>query len=516
MTDSFDVAHALVPLRRAMTLRQLVRWSVAGAGVGALAAVAALLMLRVNGMTPAGAVGACALAPVIGGVLALVLRPSLAAAARRADTHFDLNDRLTTALEFRASTEPLVLLQRRQTARAISGRSLRGAAGPWVAPRELAAAALAVALAFALFLAPTPSPSRAAPAGAAELARIRHLASEQIPAMTRALPHSNARAMRQARHVLAQLRHQLGRANTKAQALRAISIAQQRLARIAAGLKTANPASAATLAHTLNRYIPEHRGPPNLRAAKALSSIARNLQHAGSAQKARIARDLLKAANAARDARTRSLLHKAASALGHGDKQKARSALRKAANRLHSGSSARKARSGLARTRKALDSAKYRLTPSKNGKLQGASLGNEQTKFSHEPKNSRASSKPNTGNGRIIGRNGPVSGLDGKHDRADSGQPIDSGSQGRFKQQGASEKGKPQGFGLVYLQGKLSKGTYNVQIGPSGQVQRVGPSRYQHVIAEYARSAELAVNKASLPPSLQTYVRRYFVVLTHP
>jgi hypothetical protein len=229
-----------------------------------------------------------------------------------------------------------------------------------------------------------------------------------------------------------------------------------------------------------------------------------------------MAQDLLKAANAARDARTRSLLHKAASALGHGDKQRAQSALRKAAKRLRSGSSSRKARSGLTKTQKALDSAKYRLTPTRNGKLQGGSLVNPEAKYSHEPKNSAAPSKGTTSNRRNVSPQGPASGLDAKHDRADSGQPIDSGSQGRFKQQNGSGKGKPAGFGLVYLQGRLSKGTFNVEVGPNGEVRRVAASRYQHVVAQYAHSAEVAAGKASLPPSLQTYVRRYFVVLTHP
>lgn len=516
MTDGFDVERTLAPLRRAMTVRKLVRWTVAGAGLGALSAAFALATLRARGASPAAPVFLCALVPVLAAVLSLILRPGLDAAARRADTHFELNDRLTTALEFRTSTEPLVLLQRSQTGAVVAGKRLRSGAGTWIAPRELAAAVLAIAVASALFAAPTPPASHASPASGAELARIRHLASEQIPAMTRDLPRGDVKAMRQARHVLARLRRQLRAARTRAQALRAISLAQQQLAHIAARIQPVDRSSAAALAHTLGRYVPEHRGPPNLQAAKALSSIARNLQRANASQKSRIARDLLKAANAARDARTRSLLHKAASALGQGDKRHAQSALRKAAQRLRSGSSARKARSGLAKTQKGLDAAKYNLTASHNGKLQGASLGNEKSKYSHERANSAAPSRRTTSNRRVISRAGKASALNGKRNLAESGQPSDSGGYSLGQQQDASGNGKPRRFGVVYLKGKLTQGTYNVQEGPTGQVQRQVSSSYQHVVARYARSAQEAVDRASLPPSLQTYVRRYFVVLTHP
>lgn len=516
MTQSFDIEQSLTPLRRAMTVRHVVRWTIAGTGIGAFVAVLALGGLRVRGGGPTIEAWLCLAAPIAAGLLALARRPSLRDAARRADAHFRLHDRLTTALEFQGSDEPLVLLQRRQTAEAVSGTVLRSAAGAWVVRREAAAAILALLVASALVVVPAPSASHASPAGSAELARIRHLASEEIPALARALPQNNGAALKQAHNVLAHLQAQLRKARTKAQALRAISIAEQRLARITAGLRPVDQPSAATLARALGNYIPEHRGPANLQAAKALSSVARNLTHAGSSQRARIARDLLKAANAMHDARTRSLLRKAASAVGYGDKRRAQAALRKAARRLQSSSTVHKAQSKLSNTQRGLESAKYNLTPSHNGKLQGAALGNEKSKYSHEKANSAAPTGQNVGNKRIINRNSAASGLNGKRNLSESGQPSDSGGYSVGKQQDAAGSAAPKRFGVVYLQGKLSAGSYNTQIGPSGQVRRMSQAEYQRYINRYARSAENAVSRSSLPPSLQNYVRRYFVVLSHP
>jgi hypothetical protein len=499
-----------------MAARRLVRWTVAGAGLGALAAAVVLAGLRVHGNAPAAQVFACLAFPVGAAILALVRRPSLEDAARRADAHFGLDDRLTTALEYRASTEPLVVRQRNQTAAAVAGKSLRAGAGSWVAPRELAGAFVALLAAVILVAVPAPSASHASATSSAELARIRKLAAQEIPALARSLPPSNVRASQEAHQVLAHLQAELKRARTKADALRAISVAERRLARIAASIKPVDQSSASALAKTLSSYIPESRGPASLKAARALTNISRRLRHATPAQKARMASDLLKAANAAHDARTRSLLRKAASAVGYGDKRRAQSTLRKASRSLRQSSSARKVQGSLSKTARKLDSAKYNLSPSRLGKLQGAALSTDQSKVRHDSANGAAPSRGSNLNRRIVNRNSAASGLNGKRNVSESGQPSDSGGYSLGKQQDAAGNGSPKRFGVVYLQGKLSKGTYNVQTGPNGQVQHLSPSQYRLVLAQYARSAEGAVSRTALPPSLRTYVRRYFVVLTHP
>lgn len=517
MTGDFDVREALIPVRRAMMLRRVLRWSVAGLALGAGIAAAALLVLRVHGGTVMAApLLLLAVIPVAGALLALVLRPDFEEAARRTDRHFGLQDRLTTALEFRASNEPLMLLQRRQAGAAISGQKLRSGAGPWISRREVGAAALAFVFAAGLFLAPAPSTSHATRASAAELARIRKLAAQEIPAIERKLPRQNLAAMKQARQVLARLQFQLRHAQTKTAALRSISEAQRALQRIRSHLKPVDPSSAQTLARQLGSYIPEHRGPADLRAAKALTSIAKKLNRATPHQRARMAQDLLKAANATRDRTTRSLLHKAASAVGYGDRKRAQSALKKASSRLRRSTTARKARSGLSRSGNGLDMAKYQLSPSRIGKLQGASLGNEQTKFNHEPGNALSPSQQGAANRPIVNRNLNASGLNNKRNLAESGEASDSGGFSQGKQQEVSGHGHAKRFGVVYLPGKLSKGTYSVQLGPNGKVAHLSPAAYQRILARYARSTAAAVGHTSLPPDLQTYVRRYFVVLSHP
>jgi hypothetical protein len=515
MSDEFDIERLLLPVRRAMTLRQVVRWTVAGTALGAILAAVALVALRAHGSGPVAPVLACVALPVAAAILSLVFRPSLTDAARRADVHFGLHDRLTTALEFRTSNEPLIVRQRRQAVEATGGKRLPAAAGRWVARRELAAAVVALALACGLFVAPAPTPSQASSTSATELARIRRLASQEIPALTRQLPQKNLAAARQAHRVLARLEAQLRHARTKAQALRAISLAQQQLAHIRAGLKPVDRSTAAAIARGLHSYIPEAKGPPALQAARALSSISKKLNHASSAQKQKISRDLLKAANAARDKKTRSLLRKAASAVGYGEKHRAQKALKQAARRVHPTSGTHNLGSQLGTASKQLDAAKYHLSPSHLGKLQGAPFSPGKSKYSHERANSLSSTNQSPRARRIVGSHG-AQGLNGKRRTGDSGQPGDSGGHSLGKQLDSSGHGKVKRFGVQYLKGKLTQGTYQVQLGPNGRAQKLGASRYQHVVARYAQTAEDALSRTSLPPSLHTYVRRYFVVLSHP
>lgn len=515
MSDEFDIEQTLSPIRRAMAVRRLVRWTVAGTGVGAAVAAASLAGLRLHGSGPITAVVVCLLFPAAAIVLSLVLRPTLADAARRADVHFDLQDRLTTALEYRSSNEPLIALQRAQTARATRDKPLASAAGAWLVRRELIGAVLAVLIALGLFVAPSPTASHASPAGAAEVARIRHLASTEIPALQKTLPRNNATATRRARQVLAHLQAQLRRATTRAQALRALSVAQEKLAQIRAAVKPVDPASSAALARALRSYVPEYRGPAQMRAARALSTIARNLNHASSAQKGRMARDLQKAANATHDTKTRSLLRKAASAIGYGDKRRAQKALQRASRRLRNSNSQQKVRKGLDRTSQRLGSTKYNFTSGRLGKLQGEPFqSGRKSKYSHEPANGQAASGNSSSRRDSLSK--LAAGLNGKRNMGESGQASDSGGYSRGKQADVAGHGQPRRFGEVYLKGKLTRGTYNVQVGPTGQVQRLNASGYKHVIADYASTAEDALNRTSLPPSLRTYVRRYFVVLSHP
>jgi hypothetical protein len=486
---------------------------VVGAGIGATVAAAYLIGLRLHGGGPVAVAALCLAFPAGSAVLSLLFRPTLADAARRADVHFGLQDRLTTALEYRSSDEPLMALQRHQTAAATRNKPLPSAAGAWLVRRELAGAAVALLVAIGLLLAPSPAASHASPAGNAELARIRHLASSEIPALTRSLPHADTAAARKAQLVLKGLQNQLRHVRTKAQALRDLSVAQEKLARIRDSVKPVDKSSISALARALKNYVPEYHGPPRMQAAKALSAMAKSLNHAGTAQKARVQRDLQKAANVTHDAKTRRLLRKASTAVGHGQKRQAQKALKQASNRLVKSQAQRQARSGLNRTSSGLGNAKYKLSGS-IGKLQGVLHVQRNSKYSHEHANALSSARK-APSGRISGSK-LAAGLNGKRTAGDSGHASDVGGHSLGKQSEVAGNGKPRRFGQVYLKGKLTQGTYNVQLGPTGQVKRLSPSDYKRIMARYASTAENALNRTSLPSSLRTYVRRYFVVLSHP
>lgn len=513
MSDDFSIEQALAPVRRAMAARRLLRWTVVGAGAGAAVAATFLAGLRAHGSGPVAAVVLCLAFPSGAALLSLLFRPSLADAARRADVHFGLQDRLTTALEYHSSDEPLMALQRQQTAAATRDKPLASSAGSWLVRRELLGTVLALLVACGLLLAPSPSSSQASPPTNAEIARIRHLASSQIPSLSRNLPRSNSAAGRKAQLVLKRLQNQLRQVRTRAQALRALSVAQQKLARIRDAIKPIDQSSISALAHVLKNYVPEYHGPARLRAARALSTMAKSLNHAGKMLKARVQRDLQKAANVTRDAKTRRLLRKASTAVGHGDKRQAQKSLKQAANQLAKSQAQRQARSGLNRTSSGLGNVKYKLTGG-IGKLQGVLHLQRKSKYSHEQANALSPTRK-APKGRLSGSK-LASGLNGKRTSGDSGHSSDVGGHSLGKQAQVAGNGKPRRFGQVYLKGKLTQGTYNVQVGPTGQVKRLTPSGYRRIVARYASTAEDALNRTTLPSSLRTYVRRYFVVLSHP
>jgi len=111
---------------------------------GAVIAAAILLARRLAVFPAALPLSAAAVAA--GGLFALVLGiiywPSILEAARTADRKFSLDDRLTTALEFRESQHPLIDLQRRDVAQRVDGLHLEKSARLSIARRELIAVGL--------------------------------------------------------------------------------------------------------------------------------------------------------------------------------------------------------------------------------------------------------------------------------------------------------------------------------------------------------------------------------------
>jgi len=66
----------------------------------------------------------------------------------------------------------------------------------------------------------------------------------------------------------------------------------------------------------------------------------------------------------------------------------------------------------------------------------------------------------------------------------------------------------------VYIPGKAGNGAHSIQNGPNGAPLPGSSVPYQQVVGRYAQSAHTALDRASLPSDLQTYVRGYFSAIS--
>ncbi|HEY8686316.1 MAG TPA: hypothetical protein VIO57_11980, partial [Chloroflexota bacterium] len=103
---TFTVVDALQPVRRRLGLAQVRVWAVRGLGIGAAAALILLGTAHAGALPwepwPLG-LAAMVLGTLVGSAFGARRWPDSHTAARAADRHFALQDRLTTALEYSAS-----------------------------------------------------------------------------------------------------------------------------------------------------------------------------------------------------------------------------------------------------------------------------------------------------------------------------------------------------------------------------------------------------------------------------
>ena len=68
---------------------------------------------------------------------------------------------------------------------------------------------------------------------------------------------------------------------------------------------------------------------------------------------------------------------------------------------------------------------------------------------------------------------------------------------------------------MVYVPGKQGKGQQVIKNGPNGLPQIGSLVPYQQVFGKYSQQAHQALDRGSLPPSVQSYVHRYFSSISH-
>jgi hypothetical protein len=569
--DRFDARAAVSPVRVRIGLVRIARWTVRGVGVGALAGIVFLGLLHLGVHM---SIGVPVALPVLGALVGAVFGgsrwPNLLQAARAADLHFKLADRLTTALELRGSTEPLCVTQRADAARRVQGLHLRESAGKPFDHREAGVAALAVVL-FVGFLFVPVSPAHAAriapPAPSSQA--LRRNAIRRLPAIEKRLNHGLTRqekqtpAMRKLNLALRSLQQKLVRARKEATALRSVSATQQQLHRLAQSLHPVSQSTAKALAEALRKQMTaaerqaltkSHGDKTPALDASVLKRLAQTISHLNKAQRSSMARSLAKAANAASNNSLRSSLRQAASSLGYNDPAAAKSSLQNAASSLDQSPAQTKAQQQLESAQSSLESLKNSLTgldntPSANGKGQsGRSQSGRQGAGQNPGQGNGQSGKAGKGQGTGTGKGsgnsksggsgkgsgqGKGSGLgQGRGQGLGQGQGFghnaltgrgtgSTGQGGTGGHGGGGGKGSagPQGAGKfssshIYIPQKPGRGPHTILNGPNGQPLSGASVPYTEVLGQYAASAHSALDRQGLPPNLQHDVLKYFSTIS--
>src|SRR5579872_702595 len=535
---ALDVLNIIAPARRHLGVRRTLFWTNRGLLAGACGAVLTLTVAHLHAFPATLGIAAVILvAATVGGLIAGIRRwPDNLQTARAVDRRFNLHDRVTTALELRASQWPLATLQREDAGRRLHGLDLRQSADGLVRGREAGMTATTLLLVLVLALTLHTTSAGTAQRASADQQRIHRTARTGVPRLVRSLnanlPASTRRdvTFRNLNLALQHLRFQLQHATSRSAALRAISATEQQLQRIAASLHPIRPAAAAQLSRALASLTGRPKpvsltGKRALRtAAAALNRLASEVSHMSASQRAALARSLARAANATADSTLRYALRQAASSLGYSDPQSAIRALQQAASGLSRSSDVATAQSRINATSSSLEALKGQVsglsgahsTPSSgtgtSGKGQGKSgRGSGQGNAKGSGKGS--GSGKGAGSGQGTGR-----GQGAGHSRsAGSGHSNSSGSSGAGGTGGHGIGGGRGGAGghgaghagpRVFIPGKPGKGSHIIQTGPSGAPLGGSTVPYRQVIGRYAQTARDALDHASLPPQLQTYVRQ--------
>jgi hypothetical protein len=477
-------------------------------------------------------------------------------AARAADRHFALQDRLTTALEYHSSTDPFPGLQRDEAGRRVNGLRLEQSGRAPLDWREAGLTGVLVVAFVALLFVGGTSPGHARRVATAEQRQVQRVSATQVHQITRQAGQGltpatrNNPALRKLQLVLERLRRQLEHTSTRTAALRAISATQAQLHRLTASLHPISKSAVAqlnsSLAHSMTAKQRAAAASSDRKAlaaaAQTLQKLAAKLSHMNAAQRAQLARSLARAANATGDSHLQAPLRQAASSLGYNDPQSAAKSLQSAASALAQTPAQRAAQSRAAAANSRLDSLKNAVSGVSSGNGERIASG---PPSSGSPGRGQGSGKGGSkggvsGNGNSGQRSGQGAGAGkGKGSGSGSGQSTGNGGRGAGKGSGSGAgsgsgrgQGAPGGHGAgggrggaghsgqgryttVYAPYKQGKGPSTTQTGPTGAPQSGPIVPYQQVVGAYGQTAHQALDRANLPPSLRSYVRKYFSAVSH-
>jgi hypothetical protein len=320
-------------------------------------------------------------------------------------------------------------------------------------------------------------------------------------------------------------------------------LTQQQLNRIAATLRPVDPQSIKQLNLALRGFSrrPEPAGrsllsSDPLASARALSRLATSLSALSPSQRSRLVHALGQAANRIRDQRLRSTLRQAASSLANSDPQVSSRALQRAATFLSNSPARRTARSRVRQASDQLQQLKNSIAGLQRRTAGGPPSGQNGAtgRRSGSGKGSRSASGRPPDTGQVAGRTSGVSGpLVPRRNNGPQPEVVDAGgksSAGRIS--GVTKRKGGQGgfvtdpvtgsqtntnhakYVTVYVPGVRGHGAHTFQAGPSSQVRPGALIPYRQVFVQYEQTAHAALERSTLPPDLQSYVRQYFWALS--
>jgi len=533
----FDVNVALSPARRALGLAACARLIVRGLICGAVVAAVLVALHHVGFVvnSPAAPVAALIIGPVIGACFAIARWPSTSDAARAADRHFGLGDRMTTALEFHHSHEAFYMLQRVDAAHSVRGLPLgRVAQGRFGGKREggLAALSLGALLAAALVGPPSAHGSNKGASYSADQQTGRQTAL-QIPAIVHTLQRHLSASDRRDPSIarltaeLNQLRQKLLRSGSLGQTLRSISVTQQQLQQLGASLHPVKPAAVAQLNQSLARYLSQHGAAPSRNGtnpagtARSLSRLAALLAHMKYAQRLALAHALERSANKTSDSRLKNSLRRAAKALARKDTSSASEHLKHAAAVLNQSAHDRHTKAQIRSASHQLDKAKSSAS-SYHRKLSARptpGIPNQQNRTSAQrlTNGKKATTDPSSKKKDRSGlrakvfrsANGQVS---GRAERIIAHGRKNATQGGLNDSRGAAKRNVTRAGSLIH--GHEGPGTRLLENGPRGGAAHRSQTQYHQLFVQYMQSARTALDRGSLPPAVKVYVQRYFTKIS--
>ena len=480
----------LQPWRRRLWIQQILLWTEYGIIISTICACFLLLISRI---IPWSTAPYWAIGSTIGILLcaigaALWFRPSFSRSAHYIDSQLALHDRISTALELRARSTPISVLQRRDALRQLRKHAPAVTISLWPGRARLLTFGIATIALAVLILIPNPMNTFLQ-----QQAALQARLNKQIAAIkqTRLVIDNQAAISPQERALIDKILRdaiaRLQKSSSQEQAQQSLAQTQSELNQLrdpqASQKAQARANASSSLQNSSNANLSNTGKALASGDSKALNSSLQNfasqIAHMTPAQRAQLAQQIERAANQGQNnPQLSSALHQLAKAVADGNP----SEISDATKTLESAAS------------------QDRVNQASNDSINQASqsLQNAANALASSTDNSTGQSAGQTQN--------PGQGQNpGQTKAPGNGQGI-SGQSGQNNSNNKSGKNEQ-----VSVPGQVGSGTSNISVdGSSGTVKSGNSVPYSQVIAQYSQMAHDAIQDSNIPPDMKNLIQNYF------